>query len=66
MAFIVIVCRKDDGQMETNEIVQYNKKIIAKQKKIQSIKDDYEELSEYEKRHPKMTFFKNQIYSFSS
>ena len=28
--------------------------------------DDYEELSEYEKRHPKMTFFKNQIYSFSS
>lgn len=28
--------------------------------------DDYEELSEYEKRHPKMTFFKNQIFSFSS
>ena len=28
--------------------------------------DDYEELSEYEKHHPKMTFFKNQIYSFSS
>ena len=28
--------------------------------------DDYEELSEFEKRHPKMTFFKNQIYSFSS
>ena len=28
--------------------------------------DDYEELSEYEKGHPKMTFFKNQIYSFSS
>lgn len=28
--------------------------------------DDYEELSEYEKRHLKMTFFKNQIYSFSS
>ena len=28
--------------------------------------DDYVELSEYEKRHPKMTFFKNQIYSFSS
>lgn len=28
--------------------------------------DDYEELSEYEKRHPKMMFFKNQIYSFSS
>ena len=28
--------------------------------------DDYEELSEYEKRHPKMTFFINQIYSFSS
>lgn len=28
--------------------------------------DDYEELSEYEKRHSKMTFFKNQIYSFSS
>lgn len=44
MAFIVIVCRKDDGQMETNEIVQYNKKIIAKQKKIQSIKEDNEEL----------------------
>ena len=43
MAFIVIVCRKDDGQMETNEIVQYNKKIIAKQKKIQSIKEDNEE-----------------------
>ena len=31
-----------------------------------NIEDDYEELSEYEKRHPKMTFFKNQIYSFSS
>ncbi|RHU89755.1 hypothetical protein DXC08_15195, partial [Clostridium sp. OM07-9AC] len=30
--------------METNEIVQYNKKIIAKQKKIQSIKEDNEEL----------------------
>ena len=28
--------------------------------------DDYEELSEYEKRHPKKTFFKNQIYFFSS